>query len=120
MSIGDCVALRRKERGISQREFAFALGIKVSLLKRYEDGLAVFTPNLLLRAAQVLEVQISKFFILLAEKRLAAHSLQNPMLDPSMSVVVGSDKIRSAMIDTISECDGIVTTFAIIDASKNI
>lgn len=120
VSIGECVALRRRERGISSREFAFALGVKPSQLKKYENGLAVFTPDLLLRAAQVLDVQPSRFFVTLAEKRLAALSLPNLTLDPGVSVADAADKIRFALFETISKCDSIVTILDIIDASKNI
>jgi transcriptional regulator with XRE-family HTH domain len=119
-SIGQCVALRRQERGISQREFAFSLGVKLSLLKNYEDGVLIFTPDLLLRAAQILEVEPSRFFVLLAEKRLADFSGERFPLEANASVVEESDTIRTALLETISKCDSIITLLDIIDVSKNI
>jgi transcriptional regulator with XRE-family HTH domain len=114
------VALRRQERGISQREFAFSLGVKLSLLKNYEDGVLIFTPDLLLRAAQILEVEPSRFFVLLAEKRLADFSGERFPLEANASVVEESDTIRTALLETISKCDSIITLLDIIDVSKNI
>lgn len=119
-SIGQCVAVRRQERGLSQRELAFALGVKRSLLKQYENGEAIFTPDVLLKAAQVLEVKPAKFFEILAQKRLAEIMAENLHLESSVSVVDEADKIRFALSDTISKCDSLITILDIIKASKNI
>ncbi len=118
-SLGQCVALRRKERSISQREFAFSLGVRLSAMKDYEDGVTIFTPDLLLRAAQILEVQPSQFFVLLAERRLADLSGEKFPLEPNASVVDEAAKIRHALLETISKCDSIITILDIIDVSKN-
>ena len=69
-------------------------------------------------AAQILDVQPSKFVVSLAEKRLAELSVTKFSIDPSLSVLLDSDKIRVALVKTISKCDIIMNMLDIIDFSK--
>lgn len=119
-SIGQCVALRRQERGLSQREFAFSLGVKLAMLKAYETGGAVFTPDLLLRAAKILETQPVDFFKILAKTRLAELASQVLPIAPDYSLLEDADKLRLALSETASKCDSLITVLDIIAASKNL
>lgn len=57
MSFGQRLRERRKELGISQGELAKALGVSVSAVSNYENGLNAMREDVLLRLFEVLEIE---------------------------------------------------------------
>jgi hypothetical protein len=58
--------------------------------------------------------------VLLAEKRLADLSVEKFAIEQSLSVRDDPEKIRNALLETISKCDSIINILDIIDVTKNV
>ena len=57
MSFGQRLRERRKELGLSQGELAKALGVSLSAVSNYENGLNAMREDVLLRLFRVLEIE---------------------------------------------------------------
>ena len=56
MTIGECIKLRRKEKGLSQKELALKIGIATNSLSRYEIGERNISWEMLAKIASALDI----------------------------------------------------------------
>jgi transcriptional regulator with XRE-family HTH domain len=71
---GQRLSYFRKKRGMTQQEFADALGISRSLVHHYERSCPNPTTDFVLKATQTLDVSLDEFFELKPEKEKSGPS----------------------------------------------
>ncbi len=62
INIGRVIKLKRKERGMTQEELAFALKVEPRTLSRVETGATFISASLLVKLSEFFEVEPKKFF----------------------------------------------------------
>lgn len=71
INIGRVIKLKRKERGMTQEELAFALKVEPRTLSRVETGATFISASLLVKLSEFFEVEPKKFLSLIWFKNAA-------------------------------------------------